>query len=606
MPLEPSSFLEVTLPRILYRECLPGWGADAGGPPESYRSKWLSHRLSVFEPSNVLGSSLGDGSSGADGSDSSGGGGGSSSSGSFGFSRLAGLGPGEVACLAAADPFQRWELDRQLRRGQCGGGRRGALAAAAVWQHHWLDFERSGSGSTTVEEGGGGGGGGGALSAAARTRGRLRRTDCLLVVPLASDMECLWQRLAEGGEAAAATAAAAAAGGGGAGGDVPIAAAAPQQQPGGGANAADSAAPSSTEAAASSSDDGDPAGRPLAWSAAARLRAMRPLLRAVAGAVIHPVLSPASELAASDARAAAQRTAWRDGSSWERALLLAAADGKGWAVGPPAAAGPAKFYAGAPPALVDACAARLRAHAVAAAAEAAAEAAAAAWQRAQEEAAAAAAAAEEEANRSRGASADPSHPHAHGGSKAARPPPAAWAAPPPKALLRPLWESMGWAPATQQYALAKSLVDSGKLLVLDQLLRRLKTEGHRVLLFCQVGMGVVGCILEASCAHMETHQMSAGNLKGGPEEPPLSPPLHTLTLTTRPYVITNNHQDDPNDEPPGGLFVIPPHQVPPTGRLQQHRRAAGHGGCMGADGRIVDCIVDCTVPSYPSNFFSPR
>jgi SNF2 family DNA or RNA helicase len=39
----------------------------------------------------------------------------------------------------------------------------------------------------------------------------------------------------------------------------------------------------------------------------------------------------------------------------------------------------------------------------------------------------------------------------------------------------------------QSYALAKALTDSGKLLALDQLLGQLKAEGHRVLIFCQVG-----------------------------------------------------------------------------------------------------------------------
>ena len=39
----------------------------------------------------------------------------------------------------------------------------------------------------------------------------------------------------------------------------------------------------------------------------------------------------------------------------------------------------------------------------------------------------------------------------------------------------------------QPYALAKALVDSGKMLALDQMLITLKGEGHKVLLFCQVG-----------------------------------------------------------------------------------------------------------------------
>jgi hypothetical protein len=43
----------------------------------------------------------------------------------------------------------------------------------------------------------------------------------------------------------------------------------------------------------------------------------------------------------------------------------------------------------------------------------------------------------------------------------------------------------------QSYALAKALTDSGKLLALDQLLEKLKVEGHRVLIFCQVRLGNV-------------------------------------------------------------------------------------------------------------------
>ena len=38
----------------------------------------------------------------------------------------------------------------------------------------------------------------------------------------------------------------------------------------------------------------------------------------------------------------------------------------------------------------------------------------------------------------------------------------------------------------QEYALAKALTDSGKLLALDALLRRLKPDGHRVLIFSQM------------------------------------------------------------------------------------------------------------------------
>lgn len=53
-------------------------------------------------------------------------------------------------------------------------------------------------------------------------------------------------------------------------------------------------------------------------------------------------------------------------------------------------------------------------------------------------------------------------------------------------LMDPLFSTFGASPPMQQYALAKALVDSGKLLALDGLLGRLKSEGHRVLLFCQM------------------------------------------------------------------------------------------------------------------------
>lgn len=59
---------------------------------------------------------------------------------------------------------------------------------------------------------------------------------------------------------------------------------------------------------------------------------------------------------------------------------------------------------------------------------------------------------------------------------------------PSQPLLPPLAEALGSAsPPMQSYALAKALTDSGKLLALDQLLGQLKAEGHRVLIFCQVG-----------------------------------------------------------------------------------------------------------------------
>ena len=49
------------------------------------------------------------------------------------------------------------------------------------------------------------------------------------------------------------------------------------------------------------------------------------------------------------------------------------------------------------------------------------------------------------------------------------------------------WSNVwGHAPVAQPYALATALTDSGKLRAMDQLLVRLKAEGHRVLIFSQV------------------------------------------------------------------------------------------------------------------------
>ncbi|KAK9829749.1 hypothetical protein WJX72_007671 [[Myrmecia] bisecta] len=53
-------------------------------------------------------------------------------------------------------------------------------------------------------------------------------------------------------------------------------------------------------------------------------------------------------------------------------------------------------------------------------------------------------------------------------------------------LLGPICRVFGTAPARREYSLAKALVDSGKMAVLDALLRRLKAEGHKVLLFSQM------------------------------------------------------------------------------------------------------------------------
>ena len=503
---------------------------------------------------SALGGGGGGGSngSGSGGSGSGGGsGGGGARSGCFGFARLAGLAPAEVEALAAADPWQRWELGRRLWRGQA--PRAAAVARAALWEERWRDFD---DGEEDEKEGGGGSGGGGRaaaarrLAAAARARAaaRRRRTRCMLVVPLASDLPCLWRRLEAVKGGAAATAAA-----------DERAAARPlitvvgeqpaagkeqqqqqekqqqqgeqqqqqqgaqqqqdkqqqdkqQQQPG-----EQQEQPQMVDAAAvvgsaprppaiDSAADGSDWDRPLAWAPAQRLRALLPLLRALRGAVIAPVLAPPAELWVSDARAAAQRRRWRQGGAWERALVMAAADGAGWAVGPRGcgASGPELAYAGVPPLLTDACSERLRAHAAAAAAEAGADAAAAAWARARDDAAALAAAAAEEAEGgggAHGATPPPFRPPlpplqyyararaaasggAGAGSLAAALPLAQ--PPPPPALPRPLWDAFGWAPASTSYSLAKALADGGKLLVLDQLLARLKAEGHRVLLFCQV------------------------------------------------------------------------------------------------------------------------
>lgn len=49
-----------------------------------------------------------------------------------------------------------------------------------------------------------------------------------------------------------------------------------------------------------------------------------------------------------------------------------------------------------------------------------------------------------------------------------------------------IFRSFGSAPQSQMYALAKSLIDSGKMLKLDELLKTLKAGGHRILLFSQM------------------------------------------------------------------------------------------------------------------------
>ena len=55
-------------------------------------------------------------------------------------------------------------------------------------------------------------------------------------------------------------------------------------------------------------------------------------------------------------------------------------------------------------------------------------------------------------------------------------------------LFWPWFRCFGAAPQSQMYALAKSLIDSGKMLKLDELLKQLKAGGHRVLLFSQMTM----------------------------------------------------------------------------------------------------------------------
>ena len=59
---------------------------------------------------------------------------------------------------------------------------------------------------------------------------------------------------------------------------------------------------------------------------------------------------------------------------------------------------------------------------------------------------------------------------------------------PPRPLLDRTFRYFGGDPDVPRsmYSLAKALTDSGKLLTLDKLLTRLKTEGHRVLIFCQM------------------------------------------------------------------------------------------------------------------------
>jgi DNA helicase INO80 len=73
------------------------------------------------------------------------------------------------------------------------------------------------------------------------------------------------------------------------------------------------------------------------------------------------------------------------------------------------------------------------------------------------------------------------------------PPPAQLSLLPRQPLISPLLDVFGSAPPSQPYALAKALSDSGKLMTLDRLLARLKVDGHRVLVFCQVSQVAVSC-----------------------------------------------------------------------------------------------------------------
>lgn len=62
-----------------------------------------------------------------------------------------------------------------------------------------------------------------------------------------------------------------------------------------------------------------------------------------------------------------------------------------------------------------------------------------------------------------------------------------------------LFRVFGAAPPSQPYALAKALNDSGKLMALDGLLNKLKVEGHRCLIFCQVGAAADVAVYVSVC-----------------------------------------------------------------------------------------------------------
>ncbi len=131
-----TSEVTLQLPKLVYREGLPCLGASHSGALDCGSGpRWLQHRLNVFEPSNVHISLFGEHAASSTASSSSAVGGSSSSSGSaFGFSRLAGLSPGDLAAIAAGDALQRWEV-------AVAAGRRRVRDVWRVWEERWHDYE---------------------------------------------------------------------------------------------------------------------------------------------------------------------------------------------------------------------------------------------------------------------------------------------------------------------------------------------------------------------------------------------------------------------------------------------------------------------------------
>lgn len=148
------SHLAVVLPRLLYNEGLMGQAAAVlGGHLEGARQLWLKQRLQLFTAANVRQlllhrqdeqqqqrqqhSSLQLQNAEVNGS--------SNSSRrvvlavcpdpcydtGFGFAVFCGLSPSQVEALAAADPFQAWDLAYAGRR---------SVAAADAWQQRWEDY----------------------------------------------------------------------------------------------------------------------------------------------------------------------------------------------------------------------------------------------------------------------------------------------------------------------------------------------------------------------------------------------------------------------------------------------------------------------------------